>query len=75
MSSILHGQPGKDNRKPRPPSVVSTRYWHKLEDKRLQCDLCLCGFVFKLDKKFDLKTDDLVQVRVKGDHKFLEKSR
>ncbi len=40
MSSILHGQPGKDNRKPRPPSVVSTKYWHQLEDKRLQCDLC-----------------------------------
>lgn len=40
MSSILNGQPGEDNRKPRPSSVVSTRYWHKLEDERLQCDLC-----------------------------------
>ena len=40
MSSILNWQLGKDNRKPRPDSVVSTRYWHKLEDGRLQCDLC-----------------------------------
>ncbi len=22
------------------PSIVSTRYWHRLEDGRLQCDLC-----------------------------------
>ncbi|MCZ6504189.1 MAG: AmmeMemoRadiSam system radical SAM enzyme, partial [Gammaproteobacteria bacterium] len=40
MSSILNWQLGKDNRKPRAASVVSTRYWHKLEDGRLQCDLC-----------------------------------
>ncbi len=23
-----------------PPSVVPTRYWHRLEDGRIQCDLC-----------------------------------
>lgn len=40
MSSILHWQLGKDNRPPRPDSVISTKYWHKLEDGRLQCDLC-----------------------------------
>ncbi len=40
MSSILHWQLGKDNRKRRPSSVVSTRYWHRLPDERLQCDLC-----------------------------------
>mgnify|MGYP003981736019 CR=1 FL=1 len=40
MSSILTGSLGSDNRPPRPDSVVSTKYWHKLEDGRLQCDLC-----------------------------------
>lgn len=40
MSSIPNGQPGKGHREQRPSSVVSTRYWHKLEDGRLQCDLC-----------------------------------
>jgi pyruvate formate lyase activating enzyme len=25
---------------PRNPSVVSTRYWHALEDGRIQCDVC-----------------------------------
>ncbi len=37
MSSILTWKPGQTSR---PSNVVSTRYWQKLEDGRLQCDLC-----------------------------------
>ncbi len=40
MSSILNWQLGKGIRKPGRSSVVSTRYWHKRDDGRLQCDLC-----------------------------------
>ena len=50
MSSILTWQlgkprsgkerPGQENSTSKAPGVVATKYWHKLDDGRLQCDLC-----------------------------------
>jgi len=39
MSSILNWRSGKDAR-PKPPDKVPTRYWRKLDDGRIQCDVC-----------------------------------
>ncbi len=41
MSLILNWKLGGDGPdKPKPESVVPGRYWHELEDGRLQCDVC-----------------------------------
>lgn len=41
MPSTLTWQAGKRSPDtPRSASIVSTRYWHELEDGRIQCDLC-----------------------------------
>lgn len=40
MSSILTWQLGKKTSEKSSDSVVSTRYWHTLEDGRVQCDVC-----------------------------------
>lgn len=38
MSTVLTWQLGKDASKPQ--GVVPTRYWHRLDDGRIQCDVC-----------------------------------
>lgn len=40
MSDFLTWQFGKDSPGNAPSSVVPTRYWHKLADGRIQCDVC-----------------------------------
>lgn len=39
MPSILNGRPG-DSASGGPPDTFPTRYWHKLDDGRVQCDVC-----------------------------------
>jgi pyruvate formate lyase activating enzyme len=39
MSSILTWQLGSSGPR-KSPSTVATQYWHKLEDGRIQCDVC-----------------------------------
>ncbi len=40
MSSILTGRAGVAPGSKKSPGSVSTKHWHKLDDGRLQCDVC-----------------------------------
>ncbi len=40
MSSILTYSHGENSSGPNQSHIKATKYWHKLEDDRIQCDLC-----------------------------------